>query len=62
MLGVIPHLSPTENAQGISIGIYLDDDILPQKTLFKILLEEEKILNIKISLDPDSFLTFNGKV
>ena len=34
----------------------------PQKTLFKILLEEEKILNIKISLDPDSFLTFNGKV
>ena len=34
----------------------------PQKTLFKILLEEEKMLNIKISLDPDSFLTFDGKV
>ena len=34
----------------------------PQKTLFKILLEEEKMLNFKISLDADSFLTFNGKV
>ena len=34
----------------------------PQKTLFKILLEEEKMLNTKISLDPDSFLTFDRKV
>ena len=34
----------------------------PQKTLFKILLEEEKMLNTKISLDTDSFLTFDRKV
>ena len=27
-------------------GTYLDDDILPQKTLYKILLEEEKMLNV----------------
>ena len=42
--------------------LYLSHKGSPQKTLFKILLEEEKMLNIKISLDPDSFPTFDGKV